>query len=211
MSSEKRDFDKTAASWDEAPGRVKLANDIAAAIRDEVVLAPHMDVLDFGCGTGLVTIPLAPLVRSVTGADGSQGMLDVLRAKIARHKVDNVRIQYLDLDKGYTLEGKYHLVFSSMTFHHVKDITSLLAQFSAVSIADGYLCIADLDPDEGRFHPDNEGVLHFGFERATLRAAITDAGFVDVRDRTAATVVRPLAEGGERAFSVFLMTARKRA
>jgi 2-polyprenyl-3-methyl-5-hydroxy-6-metoxy-1,4-benzoquinol methylase len=211
MNGEKLDFDKSAASWDEVPGRVKLASDIAAAIRDETVLTRDMDVLDFGCGTGLLTLPFASLVHSITGADSSQGMLDVLRAKSEKQHVTNVRTQYLDLDQGHALEGQYHLVYSTMTFHHIKEITPLLAQFSAVLLPDGYLCIADLDPDDGKFHADNTGVFHFGFDRAKLRLDLLEAGFDDVRDRTAATMVKPQPQGGEREFTVFLITARKRA
>lgn len=66
---EKRDFDKAAATWDEDPRRVKLAEDVAAAILREAVLSKDMDALDFGCGIGLVTLKLQPYVRSITGAD----------------------------------------------------------------------------------------------------------------------------------------------
>ena len=34
-----------------------------------------MDALDFGCGTGLVTLKLQPFIHSITGVDGSQGMI----------------------------------------------------------------------------------------------------------------------------------------
>lgn len=210
MNDEKKDFDKNAATWDEVPGRVKLAHDIAGTLKDEVALTPDMDVLDFGCGTGLLTLPLAALVHSVTGADSSQGMLDVLRAKMEKEQIPNVRTLLLDLDRGDALEGQYHLVLSTMTFHHVKDIRPLLAQFAGVLREDGYLCIADLDLDDGKFHADNEGVFHFGFDRVALRATLLNAGFADVRDRTAATMKKPQPDGGERAFTIFLMTARKR-
>jgi 2-polyprenyl-3-methyl-5-hydroxy-6-metoxy-1,4-benzoquinol methylase len=53
MNIERRDFDKEATTWDENTARVKLANDIAAVISDEILLISNMDVLDFGCGTGL--------------------------------------------------------------------------------------------------------------------------------------------------------------
>jgi predicted TPR repeat methyltransferase len=82
LKDDKRDFDKVAASWD-TPMRVKLATDVAGAVSAEVRLATEMDVLDFGCGTGLLALQLQPYVRSITGVDSSQGMLDVLGSKIA--------------------------------------------------------------------------------------------------------------------------------
>lgn len=48
MNTEKGNFDKEAASWDERPGRVKLAKDIAHAISKQIVLSPKMDVMDLG-------------------------------------------------------------------------------------------------------------------------------------------------------------------
>jgi len=210
MNSEKMDFNREATSWDEQPRRVKLANDIADAISDEIVLASTMDVMDFGCGTGLLTLQLRPLVHSIVGVDSSEGMLDVLKAKIANQHLANVRTQYLDIEKGDILEGRYHLIVSGMTLHHIREIRPLLDQFHKVSAPSGHLCIADLDPDDGQFHGNNEGIFHFGFERATLRRALIEVGFTDIRDRTAAEVMKPMADGGKRLFSVFLMTGRKR-
>lgn len=211
MNSEKRNFDKEAASWDEAPGRVKAANDIADAISKEVLLTSDMDVLDFGCGTGLVSLRLQPLVRSVTGVDSSKGMLDVFKEKIKSRNLTNVRTQYLDIGQGYSLEGSYHLIVSSMTFHHIKEIRPVLDQFYKISASSGYLCIADLDPDEGKFHDNNDGIFHFGFDRAALRRNFMEAGFEDIRDRTAAEIIKPVPDGGTKLFTVFLMTGRKRA
>jgi ubiquinone/menaquinone biosynthesis C-methylase UbiE len=208
MGGEKRDFDKEAASWDQEQGRVKLAKGVAEAIADEINLTSAMDVLDFGCGTGLLTLQLQPFVRSITGVDSSQGMLDIIRAKIKAQNLSNVTTQYKDLDRGDVLEGRYHLIVSSMTFHHIREISPLLHQFSKVSAPQGYLCIADLDPDDGRFHSNNEGVFHHGFDRSALRHAFMEAGFGDIRDRTAASVEKPVPEWGTRLFTVFLMTGR---
>ena len=57
MKNQPRDFDKQAATWDENPGRVKLAEDVAGAVAQQVALLPDMDGLDFGCGTGLLARP----------------------------------------------------------------------------------------------------------------------------------------------------------
>ncbi len=209
MNIEKRDFDKEATSWDEEPKRVKLVNDIADAISDEVMLTSNMDALDFGCGTGLLTLLLHPLVHSITGVDNSQGMLDVLKAKIKNRNLTNVRTQYLDLEKGDVLEGSYHLIVSCMTLHHIREIRPLLDQFYKVLDPSGYLCIADLDLDDGQFHGNNDGVFHFGFDRIVLRKSFIGAGFDDIRDRTAAKIIKPIHDGGIRSFTIFTMTGRK--
>jgi ubiquinone/menaquinone biosynthesis C-methylase UbiE len=211
MNPEKRDFDAAAAAWDEHPGRVKVAMDIARAITREVALTSDLEVMDFGCGTGLVALALQPHVRSVTGVDSSRGMLDVLAAKIARLGLDNVQTLYCDLARGDVLTGRYDLVVSAMTLHHVPEIAPLFAQFAWVTAPGGRLCIADLDPDDGQFHDDDTGVFHCGFERDALRDVFVAAGFEDVRVTDAAEVVKQGRDGAMRRFSVFLMTGMKPA
>jgi ubiquinone/menaquinone biosynthesis C-methylase UbiE len=210
MNNEKKNFDQEAATWDEEPRRVKLVQDIAASISHAIELSPDMDVMDFGCGTGLLTLRLQPFVRSITGVDSSQGMLNVLKAKIEKEHLSNVRPQYLDIELGDVLAGKYHLIATSMTLHHMKDIKPLLQKFYAILKPAGHLCVADLDLDGGRFHSCNEGVFHMGFDRAKLRQFIEEAGFDYVREMTAAEIVKPLPDGANGHFTVFLVVGRKR-
>jgi len=209
MHMEKKDFNKDATSWDQKTGRVKLAHDVAYAIMNEVKLTHGMDVLDFGCGTGLLTLQLQPLVRSITGVDSSQGMIGVLDSKIDEQKLINVKTVLIDIEKGNVLNGKFHLVVSSMTLHHMENIESLLKQFYECLLPGGHLCIADLDSDKGNFHSDKTGVFHFGFDRAFMRTLLIQHGFHNVQDVTAARVVKDLPDGQPREFTVFLITARK--
>jgi 2-polyprenyl-3-methyl-5-hydroxy-6-metoxy-1,4-benzoquinol methylase len=210
VSTEKRDFDKEAATWDENPARAKLADDIVHAISEQIVLTPDMDIMDFGCGTGLLSLRLRSLVHSITGVDSSQGMLDAFNAKIARFNVNNIKTILVDLDEGDILTGNYDLILSNMTLHHIEDIEALFAQFYKVMAPGGHLCISDLDPDGGKFHEDNTGVFHFGFDRASLQKAFQEAGFDDVRNISAAEMVKPGIDGKIGQFSIFLITGRKR-
>ncbi len=209
MHVEKKDFNKDAASWDQKTGRVKLAHDVAYAIMNEVKLTHDMDVLDFGCGTGLLTLQLQPLVRSITGVDSSQGMIDVLNSKFDEQNLINIKTVLIDIEKGDVLKGKFHIVVSSMTLHHMENIESLFKQFYECLLPGGYLCIADLDSDEGKFHSDNTGVFHFGFDRAFISTLLMQHGFHNVQDVTAASIVKNLPDGRPWEFTIFLMTARK--
>jgi ubiquinone/menaquinone biosynthesis C-methylase UbiE len=209
MTSDKRDFDKEAALWDEKPQRVKLATEVAEAMVRRVALTPTMEVLDFGCGTGLLTLQLQPLVRSITGVDSSAGMLAVLEDKINHLKLGNVRTLLCDLDQGERLTGRYDLVVSSMTLHHIQDIDGLLRQWYAVLAPGGTLAVADLDSEGGRFHGDNTGVFHFGFDRAALSLSAAQTGFNELSVETATEIVKPDASGRPSRFTVFLLTARK--
>jgi SAM-dependent methyltransferase len=207
--AEKRDFNKEAAQWDANPGRVKLANEVADAIIREAAPANSMDVLDFGCGTGLVTLRLQPLVRTIIGVDSSPGMLGVLDGKIRAQELKNVETRYVDFDKGELIEGKFDLIVSSMTLHHVPDTARLFKQWHDLLLPGGLLCFADLDAEDGSFHGDNTGVFHRGFDRDHLKKLLLATGFRDVRDTTATAMVREVEGKGDKAFPVFLIMARK--
>lgn len=209
MDGERRDFDQEAADWDN-PGRVKMAKNIGAAIKKSVKLNRDMEVLDFGCGTGLLALELQPLVHELTCVDSSAGMLKVLSSKIEERQLNNVRPLLLDVEKGDQLTGAYDLVISSMTLHHIRDIKPLLAQFLRILKPGGCLCLADLDPDQGHFHGanHNQGVFHFGFNRKLLGKDLEDAGFSQVEFSTGAELMR-FYPGGVKPFTIFVATARK--
>lgn len=209
MKSQQHDFDKKAATWDENPTRVKLAEDVVHAIKQQVTLLPDMDVLDFGCGTGLLAMSVLASVKSVTGVDTSQGMLDVLEAKAKQQGLSNVYTRHLN--PGDRLPGAYDLIVSSMTFHHVENTESLLAQLFQTLKVSGKICVADLDLEPGTFHDDNTGIFHFGFDRDALRNLFMKAGFSNVKATTATEIIKPNLKGELRPFTVFLMVGEKLA
>ena len=208
MESKKpKDFDKEAAEWDLNPGRVKLAHEVADAIIREIQPDASMDALDFGCGTGLVTLLLQPRVKSITGADSSKGMLAMLEKKITMQGLTNVRIQHVDFEQGGRVQGRFQLIISSMMLHHVPDTAALLSQWRELLVKGGRLCIADLDMEDGSFHGDNTGVFHRGFARGQVMGLLRDAGFSEVRSSTAATMVKEVEGRGKKEFPVFLISA----
>ena len=204
-TEERKDFDREAAAWDQDPGRVKLANDVADAIIRESGPNGTMDVLDFGCGTGLVTLRLQPLVRTITGADSSKGMLGVLEEKIRTLGLPNVRTQYVDFEQGECVEGKFHLLISSMTLHHVPNTAVLFKQWYNLLLPGGVLAAADLDAEDGSFHvdPDERAIVLQGFHRDELAARAAAAGFVDVTFSDVWEIPK-----NDQVYGVFLLVAR---
>jgi 2-polyprenyl-3-methyl-5-hydroxy-6-metoxy-1,4-benzoquinol methylase len=197
MSATER-FDQAAGSWDLVDRRVVLAMAVAATIQKKVTLRNNQSVLDFGCGTGLVTLELAPLVGSITGADTSTGMLQALEGK-AKSRGIPVSLIQLDPEVGNSLGGPYDLITSSMTLHHIEDVPALFLRFAAHLCPGGRVALADLDEEDGSFHEDPTGVHHAGFSRGDIRAWLERAGFVDIEFHTATTT-----EKGAKNYSVFL-------
>ena len=137
MSIEHRNFDLAAQSWDERPQRVQLAQEITDALLKKIPETSSLDVLDVGCGTGLITMQLQPLVHSITGVDSSTGMLQVLNNKISNLKLANARTFEYDFTQGKKLPGKYDLIVSSMTLHHIKEIHKILEQLFELLVPGG--------------------------------------------------------------------------
>jgi ubiquinone/menaquinone biosynthesis C-methylase UbiE len=196
-------FDTRAQTWDEEPRRLKLAADIFAAFERQVSLRPGMSALDYGCGTGLLTLALAARVRHVTAVDSSSGMLDALAQKVKSREIHNVGILLSDFAQGPVPAGPYDLVASAMTLHHVADIESLFQKFFALLAPGGQIALADLDTEDGSFHGHRDGIHHLGFDRQALAKLLAACGFVDIRFDPAARVTKT------REYTVFLATARK--
>ncbi len=205
----RRDFNKQAGDWDADTSRVKLANDVAEAVIREVPLSSAVKALDFGCGTGLVTLRLQPLVGKITGMDSSSGMLAALEKKVQEQGLTNVDTQLVDFERGDQVSGKFDLIVSSMTLHHIPDTRTVFKLWYDLLLPNGRLAFADLDKEDGSFHPDMTGVFHLGFDRASLRRLLEDTGFHSVRDTTAAVRSRLVKGQGMREFPIFLFTARK--
>lgn len=201
-----QDFDARAATWDDDPTKVARARAIADAIVREAPLDVSMVALEYGAGTGLLGFMLRDRFADLTLADVSQGMLEVAERKIAAKGDSHVRAVKLDLMSGPLPDRRFDVVFSAMTLHHIPDTEGILRRFLAVLKRPGFLCIADLDTEDGAFHGAGfDG--HLGFDRDQLAKKVRAAGFATVRFTTAYEMTKTVA-GGQRTFPIFLMIAR---
>ena len=195
-------FEAKAKDWDANDRRTRLASAIGASILQHVELHERMNVLDFGAGTGLISAQIAPRVNRIVALDTSQAMLDKLESKAElKGKVETLCRDILD----DPLEARFDLIASAMALHHVEDTSKLIQRFSEQLNDSGVIALADLDKEDGSFHPpDTQGVYHFGFERDELRKKLESHGFEQVEFFTAHII-----EGEEKEYPVFLVTARK--
>jgi ubiquinone/menaquinone biosynthesis C-methylase UbiE len=195
-------FDEAASTWDEDPARVALARAVAEQTLRRLGQTSDIDALDFGCGTGLLTLALQPHVRSVTGADSSAGMLGVLQQKVQALGLESVRPHLLDDAHPLASAGSFDLIASSMTLHHVRDLPALFRAFRSLLRAGGRVALADLDTEDGTFHkPGLTDVHHLGFERRAIRDLLSAAGFDGLQDETAFVHRR-----NDREYPVFLIS-----
>ena len=198
------EFDARAATWDQDPAKVARALTVGRAIAQAVPLA-GLRVLEYGCGTGLLGFALQPQAAWVTLADTSEGMLAVLRAKIAAAGAANMTPVRLDLlaEAEPEPEARHDLVCSLMTLHHIPDTQGILRRFHEVLAPGGWVALADPEAEDGSFHGP-EAEVHRGFDREAFRAQLTQAGFHDIRLETVCEV-----EKDSRRYPVFLAVARR--
>ena len=195
-------FEEKAQDWDVDEMVRALSSAIGSAITDSVKLQNHMQVKDFGAGTGLITSQIASQVASVTAVDVSQSMLDQLISKQELQGKVNALCQNII---EHPLDSEFDLIVSAMAMHHVEETDKLIQRFAEHLKPGGEVALADLDAEDGTFHPEDiEGVYHDGFERDELKRAMEKHGFTNVQFITAHTV-----EKGDKAYPIFLLTASK--
>jgi ubiquinone/menaquinone biosynthesis C-methylase UbiE len=201
------EFDQKAAQWDSKPIRVERAQAVADGIKAAVPLLPRMTALEYGCGTGLVSFALQPQLGHITMADSSIGMLTVLQEKIAAGNVQNMTPMQLDLITDPLPAEHYQLIYTLLTLHHIPDTDRILRAFHELLESAGYLCVADLDTEDGTFHED-EFHGHLGFDREKLAAQAKQAGFQSISFSTVFHMIKDR-NGVRQDFPIFLMVARK--
>lgn len=192
------EWDEFAAGWDEALGTRIYAEGAYRSLLDVLdacgLTLDGARVLDFGCGTGLLTEFLAHRVGSVVGVDTSPAMRSVLASKIAARRWQNVTV-HDDLP-----DGEYDLVVCSSVLGFVDDYPGRVARLAALLAPGGLLVQWDwardpADPDGG------------GLDEAEMRQALESAGLTDVETGVGfeAAVegeqMRPLMARGRRATS----------
>ena len=162
----KHDFNHKAETFD-SPKNIFLANLVCQAVEKQLDLLSDKEILDFGGGTGLLTLPLAKQAKFVTLVDISEKMLEQARLKAEQQDIKN--IQFLEQDLLVNpLEQQFDLIVVSRVLHHMPDIDATLAMFNRHLKENGQLFIADFVKTEQNHHGFNLEELenklsHFGF------------------------------------------------
>jgi len=195
-------FQHKANSYESDKDRVDNVSNIANMVTKEIRLDKHMQVMDFGSGTGLLLEKIAPYVKKIVAVDMSASMNKKLNDKRDLLACE-LEILEIDLSKT-TLDKKFDSIISSMTLHHVKDIRSILTDFYNMLNHNGTIALADLDTEDGSFHTEDTGVYHLGFDRDALIKTAKDVGFKNVKIQNASIAHKP-----QGADPIFLLTANK--
>jgi len=195
-------FKEKAKDWDVNDTIKQLSSGVGESLLKNIDLNHDMQVMDFGAGTGLITSQIARHVKQVTAVDVSPAMLEQLADKLSTF--DNINILCQNILKE-PLNIQFDLIVSAMAIHHIENTDNLLKQFSLLLKPGAKIALADLDKEDGSFHPaDIQGVYHNGFERDDFKRLLEQNNFTDIKITTAHKVSK-----NGTIYPVFLATATR--
>jgi len=104
-------------------------------------ITPESRVLDIGSGPGTLAIPFAKRVSHVTVVEPAEGMLSVLREKMAEECVDNIDVvqkRWEDVNVADDLDPPYDVVIASFSLG-MPDIRAAIEKMIAAAATGGHI------------------------------------------------------------------------
>ena len=200
------DCDTKAEAWDAHTARVKRAEKIYESIAAEISIHASDSVLDFGCGTGLLGFHFINAVTRVTFADTSVGMLEQVRKKaelLPKGKADTLNLTE------QALRNTYSIIVSLLALHHVENVEATLCRLSELVAQDGYICLSDLDLEDGSFHyPDV--APHNGIDREEVLRNLRKNGIRILCNKTV-FIEEKVVNGEHKTYPIFLIAGQKQS
>lgn len=196
-------FNAEAAAWDQNPFVHAMSAEAWKAIQK---LVPAMsddhkgtaNVLEIGCGTGLLSFLVAEKAKQVVAVDAAHGMIDVLKTKIDKSQVKNIvpvcvllenpedsALPPSDPSEPQGQRLKFDLITSHLVLHHIPDLKSVLQTMFGCLRPGGMVALTDFEnfgPEAERFHAQSRmgGVERHGINKEGITSLLTEVGFTDV-------------------------------
>ncbi len=110
---------KRAETWDHSdnPGLGKVVEAVIAKAN----ASSAYEVLDLGCGSGQLALPVSSMVKSVTGVDISPRMIELLKSKLTQNGIGNVKTMTASIQELNFAQGSFDLILSNYALHHLSD------------------------------------------------------------------------------------------
>ncbi|WP_221568228.1 class I SAM-dependent methyltransferase [Alkalihalobacillus sp. TS-13] len=171
-------FEQMAKRYD-TEERIELAKVIVKEVRPELRNSKSKSLIDYGSGTGLISLELSDLVDSILLVDSSKQMLEVAKAKISHKGITNSKVLYSDFTQE-TPELKADIVLMSLVLLHIPDTKKILQELFNILNNGGKLIIIDFDKNDKINHPK----VHNGFSHEELKERLSEVGFKSIEIKT---------------------------
>ena len=164
--------------------------------------------MEFGCGTGLISLNLKKKISEGLMVDSSSKMIKELEQKLVDQNITNIQTYTGDILES-DFDRKFDIIYSSMVMHHIKDFQSVIKKLVSYLKTNGKLIIVDLLPDNGEFHREHENFEgHHGFTINEMVSALTEAGLKEVSGRKFYSSYKPV-ENKKHPYSLFSVVGIK--
>ena len=159
------------------------------------------DVLDLGCGTGLLGACLGPIEGVLVGVDLSRDMIE----QATRHRVYDRFHQVNLLDALHaTPENLYHVITALDVFIYVGSLDAVIPNAYRILLPGGRLVFSCEAGADGEANYALQSSLRYTHQRSYVQRLLEAAGFEDI-----ATEDRVVRYEAEQPVQGFLVTARK--
>ncbi|NNN18818.1 MAG: class I SAM-dependent methyltransferase [Acidimicrobiaceae bacterium] len=112
-------WSKRAETWDHAenPGLGKVIDAVIAKADPD----SDYEVLDLGCGSGQLSLPISKNVKSVLAVDISPRMIELLKSKLTTTGIGNIECKTASIQELNFEKGSFDLIVSNYALHHLSD------------------------------------------------------------------------------------------
>jgi ubiquinone/menaquinone biosynthesis C-methylase UbiE len=121
LARQQRFWTRRAVSWDHGagnnPGLVKVVNQVV----EQAAGAPEDHAVDLGCGSGQVTLALAPKVASILAVDISDKMIRLLVDNARSAGITNVQGRATPVEQLEFAPSSVDVIVSNYALHHLRD------------------------------------------------------------------------------------------
>lgn len=163
----------------ETEKRMELANAIIEEVGPVLQDSKSKKLVDYGGGTGLVSLELTDLVDSILLVDASEQALQGATDKIVERGITNVKVLCSDFTQD-TPELKADVVLLSLVLLHIPNTKLILQKLFSILNDGGQLIIVDFNKNDKVNHPK----IHSGFSQDELKNLLFEVGFTSTKMKT---------------------------
>jgi ubiquinone/menaquinone biosynthesis C-methylase UbiE len=156
QNSTKDWFNNWSNEYDNTLGKIAFHTDLLSMITKHSQIKKGDNVLDIGCGTGLLSLKILKKTDClITGIDNSKKMMAVFQDKIKHLNLNSkITCNMMDANHLNFKKNTFDKVVSSVTLHHLKNKASFIKKVHKILRQDGIFVIGEIDMDTTGKHND---------------------------------------------------------
>ena len=181
-------WDRVAPLYDAFENTVNRASYEGTALAVAQMIGPGDEVLECACGTGAISVAIAPTCARLVATDYSDGMLAQARKKLAKRS--NVIVEQADITALPYADDSFDVAVAGNVIHLLPDPEQALRELARVVRPGGTIILPTyIEPPKRKqgMIPALLARLGAGFERrftqASYRAFVEEMGYAEARYR----------------------------